>query len=133
MVFDTTISFRDLKGTQTILMVDDEDLLLGMGQTILSAYGYRVLTANSGQRALEIFSNEPSAVHLVITDMVMGGMGGRELAEHIHRISPQTPILYTSGFVRPAGHEEEHNYLQKPFTSRDLLVKAKTLLSGNLS
>ena len=50
VVFDSSLSFRDLKGSQTILMVDDEDLLLVMGQTILSAYGYRVLTANSGQR-----------------------------------------------------------------------------------
>src|SRR5260221_2491736 len=61
----------DLTGDQTILMVDDEDLLLTMGQTILSAYGYRVLTANTGQKALEIISTRDQPIYLVITDLLL--------------------------------------------------------------
>lgn len=134
VVFDTAMSLRDLNGTQTILMVDDEDLLLAMGNTVLSAYGYRVLSANSGQRALEIFSQAPESVDLVITDMVMPGMGGRELSENLHRISPHTPVLYTSGFVRTATTTEDAlTFLQKPFTSQELLTKVKTLLSTDIS
>src|SRR5207244_2681826 len=72
----------DLSGTQTILMVDDEDLLLTMGQTILSAYGYQVVTANSGQKALEVLRQNKTPVDVVITDLVMPTMSGRELIEH---------------------------------------------------
>jgi nitrogen-specific signal transduction histidine kinase len=119
----------DLNGTQTILMVDDEDLLLTMGKTILSAYGYQVLTANSGQKGLEIFSKGEPAVDMGITDLVMPGMSGRELTEKIHQLSPQTPVLCTSGYIR-ANHEAEGGYLQKPFTSQELLAKVKAVLAG---
>ena len=83
-------------------MVDDEDLLLTMGQTVLSTYGYHVITANSGQKALDLLARDP-AVNLVITDLVMPAMSGRELIEHLHRISPSIRILCTSGYVWPAG------------------------------
>ena len=126
---DTVINPDNLTGAETILMVDDEDLLLTMGQTVLSAFGYKVLTANSGQKALEILSQGETHVDLVITDMVMPAMSGRELADHIYRVAPHTRILCTSGFVRPSGDNQETNYLQKPFTSQDLLVKVKQMLT----
>jgi CheY-like chemotaxis protein len=131
IVRDSGVGSKELNGTQTILMVDDEDLLLTMGETILSAYGYRVLTANSGQKALDILSKRDTPVDLVITDMVMPAMSGRELAEHIHRLAPGTRILCTSGFVRPSKEDEvsDQRYLQKPFTSRDLLIKVKSVLA----
>jgi signal transduction histidine kinase len=128
-IVQESLPSNDLNGNQTILMVDDEDLLLTMGQTILSAYGYRVLTANSGQKALEILARGDTTVDLVITDLVMPTMSGRELVEHIHQLAPQTRILCTSGFVRPPNHREDDAYLQKPFTSQDLLVKVKNALS----
>lgn len=120
--------FEELKGSQTILMVDDEDLLLGVGKTILTAYGYRVLTANSGQKGLEIFSKGDPKIDLIITDMVMPGMSGRELIEHIRRLSSTIPILSISGFVRSPSQEEEASYLRKPFTSQELLQKVKWLI-----
>ncbi len=121
---------RDLSGSQTILLVDDEDLLLTMGQTILSAYGYRVLTANSWQKALDVLARNDPAVDLVITDLVMPGMSGRELVEKIHSNDPSMRILCTSGYVWPASQDSDTAYLQKPFTSQDLLVKVKTALAG---
>jgi nitrogen-specific signal transduction histidine kinase/CheY-like chemotaxis protein len=117
-------------GGKTVLMVDDEDLLLTMGQTILSAHGYRVLTANSGQKALDILGQEDAAVDLVITDLVMPAMSGRELVEHIHRLEPAMRVLCTSGYVWPADHENGGAYLQKPFTTEELLVKVKQMLAG---
>jgi two-component system, cell cycle sensor histidine kinase and response regulator CckA len=121
-------SEEDLKGNQTVLMVDDEDLLLTMGQTILSAYGYRVLTANSGPKALELLAKGEPAVDLVITDLVMPVMSGRELVEKIRASAPDMRVLCTSGYVRPAGQESTALYLQKPFTSQELLLKVKAAL-----
>jgi two-component system cell cycle sensor histidine kinase/response regulator CckA len=129
-VKDDSIAPADLSGTQTILMVDDEDLLLTMGQTILSAYGYRVLTANSGQKALDILSRPDVQVDLVVTDLVMPGMSGRELVEHVRVLAPATRIICSSGYVRPSGQgQEDTGYLQKPFTSQDLLLKVKHALA----
>jgi two-component system cell cycle sensor histidine kinase/response regulator CckA len=121
----------DLNGTQTVLMVDDEDLVLTMGQTVLEAYGYRVLTANSGQKALDLLAQTDTPVDLLITDLVMPAMSGRELVEQVHRVSPETRIICSSGYVRPTAQEEEDaSYLQKPFTSQELLLKVKQTLAG---
>jgi signal transduction histidine kinase/ActR/RegA family two-component response regulator len=129
-VLDDGITSGDLSGTQTILMVDDEDLLLTMGKTILSTYGYRVLTANGGQKALDVLSRKDSKVELVITDLVMPAMSGRELVEHIRQVSPSMRIICTSGYVWPAGQETDGAYLQKPFTSQELLLKVKQALNA---
>jgi signal transduction histidine kinase/PAS domain-containing protein len=119
----------DLGGTQTILFVDDEDLLLTMAQMILSSYGYTVLTANSGQKALEIFTQSKKKIDLVITDLVMPNMSGRELSEQILRQAPHARIVWSSGYVRASSPEEQERYLQKPFTSQDLLRKVKQVLT----
>lgn len=128
IVKDSTQAGDDLTGNQTILMVDDEDLLLTMGETILSSYGYRVLTANSGQKALEIISKSDKPIDLVITDLVMPVMSGRELAEQVRRLSPGTRIMSTSGYVWPGSKQEATTYLQKPFTTQELLMKVKHVL-----
>jgi len=129
LVRDDVASGQDLTGNQTILMVDDEDLLLTMGETVLSSFGYKVLTANSGQKALDIISKAERPIDLVITDLVMPNMSGRELVEHVRRVSPATRVLSSSGYVRPAEEQEHTAYLQKPFTSQDLLLKVKQALA----
>jgi nitrogen-specific signal transduction histidine kinase/CheY-like chemotaxis protein len=128
IVHDPGLASDDLNGSQTILIVDDEDLLLTMGQTILCSYGYRVLTANGGQKALDILAQNQPPVDLVITDLVMPAMSGRELVEHIRRVSPETRIICTSGYIWPAGQENDGTYLQKPYTSQELLLKVKEAL-----
>lgn len=120
----------ELNGSQTILMVDDEDTLLTMGQTVLSSFGYRVLTANNGQKAMELLARNDPAIDLVITDLVMPSMSGRELAEHIQRIAPRTRVICMSGFVRSPHQESEPSYLQKPFTAQDLVIKVKQALTA---
>jgi two-component system, cell cycle sensor histidine kinase and response regulator CckA len=119
----------DLSGSETILMIDDEDLLLTMGEMVLSSFGYQVLTASSGPKALEIFTEKAREIDLVITDLVMPQMSGRELIERLRRISPGVKVICASGFVRPPSSEENENYLQKPFASQDLLRKVKQVLS----
>jgi CheY-like chemotaxis protein len=116
-----------LSGTETILIVDDEELILKLGETVLSTYGYRVLTATSGPRALQLLQEATQPIDLVVTDMVMPTMSGRELIEHIRRIAPQTRIMCSSGYVRPP-QSDDAPYLQKPFTSQQLLVKVRQAL-----
>ena len=106
-----------------------KDLLLTMAETILTEYGYCVLTANSGQKALAILSGENVQIDLVITDLVMPAMGGRELIERIRQLAPGMRILCTSGYVLPADKQAGTPYLQKPFTSRELLAKVKQVLA----
>ncbi len=65
----------------------------------------------------------------MITDLVMPNMSGRELTEHVQRISPRTRILWSSGYVRKDSSEDHRTYLQKPFTSQDLLRKVKEVLA----
>lgn len=127
-VRDTAVDEQDLRGNQTILFVDDEDLLLTMGRMVLSEYGYRVLTANSGQKAMEVLDRE-SKIDLVITDLVMPSMSGRELVEHIAERRPDLPVLCTSGYVWQGTQDQDTAYLQKPFTSQELLLKVKHVLS----
>jgi signal transduction histidine kinase/CheY-like chemotaxis protein len=129
IVRDAPMADSDLTGTQTILFVDDEDLLLTMGRMVLSSYGYTVLTANSGQKALELFTHSKKKIDLVITDLVMPNMSGRELSEHILRASPETRIIWSSGYVRSANAQEQERYLQKPFSAPDLLRKVKQVLA----
>ena len=119
----------DLRGHATVLLVDDEDLMLTMGQTVLSAYGYRVLTANSGQAALEILSRG-ERVDLVVTDLVMPAMSGRELVEHIQRLTPGMRILCTSGYAHAAATGSADEFLQKPFNSQALLLKVRQMVKG---
>lgn len=120
---------EDLQGSHTVLIVDDEDLILTMAQAILSSYGYHVLTASSGQKALEIIRKHESEIHLMVTDLVMPLMSGRELVEQVRRLSPHTRIFCISGYAWPAGRENDSSYLQKPFTSRELLVRVKEALT----
>jgi len=128
-VLEGTATDENLHGTQTILVVDDEDILLTMAETILTEYGYRVLTANSGQKALTILSGDDTNVNLVITDLVMPTMGGRELVERIRQIAPAVRILCASGCVLPPDQQIGLMFLQKPYTSRDLLIKVHQALA----
>jgi two-component system cell cycle sensor histidine kinase/response regulator CckA len=112
-------------------MIDDEELLLTMGEMVLSSFGYHVVTANSGQKALELFSELHGKIDLVITDLVMPKMSGRELIEQLRRLAPQVKIICSSGYIRALNTEEEEMYLQKPFTSLDLLRKVKQALTSS--
>ena len=119
-----------LHGTGTILVVDDESLILTMGETILAEFGYKVLTANGGQKALAILSRDDVKVDLIITDLVMPGMGGRELVERVRQLAPQMKILCMSGYLMPTDKQTGTAYLQKPFSTVELLAKVKFALTG---
>lgn len=119
---------QELRGSGSVLVVDDESLVLTMAETILSDFGYQVLTASNGQKALQVLGQPGVKVDLVITDLVMPGMGGRELTERIHQLYPDLPVMPTSGYVMPEDKQNGTGYLQKPFTTTELLLKVKAAL-----
>lgn len=122
---------ENLHGAESILVVDDEALMLTMAETILAEYGYKVMTANNGQKALALLSREDVKVDLLVTDLVMPVMGGRELIERARQLQPGMKILCMSGCVLPSEQQAGIPYLQKPFTSRELLAKARHALAKN--
>lgn len=123
-------------GSERILFVDDECVLVELGQELLEALGYNVTARTSSREALELFRAKPDDFDLVITDMTMPGLTGRELAGELLKICPDIPIIMCSGFTefinaneaRDAGIRE---FLMKPYvTSRMAQVIRKALSGG---
>jgi two-component system cell cycle sensor histidine kinase/response regulator CckA len=120
------------KGAETILLVEDEPMVLRLTKTLLERLGYTVLSAGSPREALRIALN-PGSVDLLISDMVMPELNGRDLAEQLVQLHPSLKCLFVSGYpahaitpsgVLPAGM----HFLQKPFTSSELAVKVREAL-----
>jgi two-component system, cell cycle sensor histidine kinase and response regulator CckA len=121
---------ENLSGEGTILFVDDEDMLTALGQMLLTFAGYKVLTANSAERALEVFEKTSEPIHLLITDMVMPKMNGRELIQRVQRSYPQTRVICSTACVRAASQVQDYNFLAKPFTAQELLRLVKSALAA---
>jgi two-component system, cell cycle sensor histidine kinase and response regulator CckA len=120
-------------GGETILLAEDDPSVRAVVSDVLAQKGYRVLRAGDGQSALEMAGAQPGRIHLLVTDLVMPGMTGRELADALTALRPGTPVLYISGYtddavVRHGVLEEGMPYLQKPFTPRALTAKVREVL-----
>lgn len=122
---EDVLADEDLRGDQTVLIVDDEELLLTMSEMVLTSFGYHVLTAANGRQALEVIEHPDSHVDLVVTDLVMPHMDGHQLIQRLHTVAPDLRVICTSGNFRPSNRELGVTYLQKPFTSQDLLRVVK--------
>jgi CheY-like chemotaxis protein len=126
---------QNLKGTETILLVEDSAAVRGAARQILVRQGYTVIACVDGDSALELLSSSNRAVDLLLTDVVMPVMSGRELAERIRARCPNASILYMSGYpdqtVMSHGMiETGMAYIQKPFTPEALARKVRQVLSG---
>jgi two-component system cell cycle sensor histidine kinase/response regulator CckA len=130
IVEDRHLVDEKLSGEGTILFVDDEDMLVALGQMLLSSAGYKVLTANSAERALEVFEQIREPIHLLITDMVMPKMNGRELIHRVRKSYPETRIICSTACVRTATTVQHFNLLSKPFTAQELLRLVKTAFAA---
>lgn len=124
----SAIGNTDLHGSETIMVVDDESMVLTMAETIFSEYGYKVLSAGTGQKALAMLSQGDIKVDLLVTDLVMPAMSGRELVERVRQLQPGVKVLCMSGCMLSPEQQAGLAYLQKPFTSADLLSKARQAL-----
>ncbi|BBO69739.1 hypothetical protein DSCA_36690 [Desulfosarcina alkanivorans] len=121
-----------ITGTGTILLVDDEDMILEVGQQILERLGYRVATANSGQQAIETLQQMGSKIDLVLLDMVMPGMGGGDVFDHIREILPDIRVILSSGYAIDGQAREIikrgcNGFIQKPFVVSELSQKISRL------
>jgi signal transduction histidine kinase len=124
------ISDDELAGKETILFVDDEEMVLTLAEMVLKSRGYRVLTANSGEKALKVFADTKSLIDLMITDMVMPKMNGRELIEKVHMLSPATRIVCATACSRSLEIEKRLDFLTKPFSAQQLLHKTREALTA---
>ena len=118
---------------ETTLIVEDHDEVRQLTAAILEECGYQVLAAAAGAEALVAAADHPGPIHLLITDVLMPHMSGKELAERLRQAHPETKVLYMSGYaadvfsrVGAAGPEIE--YIQKPFTPEELAIKVRKVL-----
>ena len=121
------------RGTETILIVEDEEEVLKLAGRILSRQGYTVLQTSSTSKALEICKEQKKSIHLILTDVVMPQMSGRELTDRCREIRQDFKVLYMSGYTDNAISlhgilEEGLEYIQKPFTVEGLAIKVREVL-----
>ena len=122
---------------QTLLVVDDEEMVRRLAARMLVALGFRVLVAGSGQEAVRLLRRGAHRIDGVVTDVAMPGIGGRELGETIAQCWPQIRVLYMSGFaagrmVTQGSLDPTVPFIQKPFTSEQLGRKVRELLAPPL-
>ncbi len=130
---DSLNHLESLSGNETVLLVEDEEAVRSLSREILESCGYTVIEASNGVEALNMCRDNQPKIDLLMTDIVMPQMGGRELAEKMLETVPAMKILFTSGYtddaiLRHGIIDEGTNFLQKPFTFDALARKVKSLL-----
>jgi two-component system, cell cycle sensor histidine kinase and response regulator CckA len=126
----------NLQGNETILLVEDEDLVRRVARRILENFSYKVLEAENGPAALQLGQDYPGPINLLLTDVVMPGMNGKELVEIWRQQYPETQVLYTSGYtenaiVQQGSLEQDTHFIQKPYRPELLARKVREVLDGH--
>ncbi len=122
-------------GTETVLLAEDEDAVRSLVRDVLEVGGYKVLEADSGEKALAVAARETGTIHLLLTDVVMGGMNGRELAERLRPVRPGLKVLFMSGYTEDAilrhGVLTAHTaFIPKPFSPAGITAKVREVLDA---
>lgn len=123
-------------GEETIMLIDDEENILDLGTRMLKKYGYKVVPALGARQAIKAYEKKKDKIDLVILDIIMQGMDGRECALELAKINPNIIILFTSGFradpaVREILLQIKGDFLQKPFNMQTFLIKVRDILDQN--
>jgi CheY-like chemotaxis protein len=118
---------------QTVLLVEDEAAIRKLGSTMLRQLGYQVLPANTPSEALRLAEERAGEIALLLTDVVMPEMNGRDLADHLRSLYPAIKILFMSGYtsnviVHRGVLDDGVNFLAKPFSKNDLALKVHSAL-----
>ena len=127
--------FRSTTGTETILLVEDDETVRELAVEILTINGYTVVEARNGVEALDIYKEKSDEIDMLVTDVVMPQMGGKELAEKLAVIAPDLKVLFLSGYTNRAIVQQgildlKTNFLQKPFTLGAFAGKVRSLLDS---
>jgi len=125
-----------LKGTETLLLVDDEDIIIEVGKQMLESLGYEVLLAKSGGEAIDLYTKNRDKVDMVILDMIMPEMGGGETYDRLKAINPTIKVLLSSGYsinekADAILKQGCNGFIQKPFDLRKLSRKIRSVLNKN--
>ena len=121
------------KGTGTVLLVDDEEMVIDVGRQILERLGYEVLDASGGRQAIDTFRQNRDNIDLVLLDMIMPKMGGGETFDQLRKIDPEIRVLLSSGYSIDGRAQDILNrgcngFIQKPFNLNELSQKLKEIL-----
>jgi CheY-like chemotaxis protein len=121
---------------ETVLVVEDEEALREVTKRIFTRNGYEVITAANGAEALRIAAGHPGEIHLLVTDVVMPQMLGKEVAEKMRVIKPEIEVIFMSGYARPVLASQGRldpgvALVEKPFSEADLLATAGKVLNGH--
>ena len=124
-----------LRGTETILLVEDDEPVRRLVHAVLQNCGYRLLDAANGVEALSTCEQSEEPIHLLVTDIVMPGMSGRELANHLAALRPEIKVLFMSGYadeaiVHHGMPDADTTFIQKPFAPDALARKVRDVLDG---
>lgn len=128
---DSTLSIEHVSSRgETILLAEDEAGVRKYTREILKRYGYLILEARNGVEALDVARKHSAPIHLLLTDIIMPGMGGMELTEKFKAEFPSVPVLFMSGYADQIirNWDALSAYIQKPFTLTDLLTQVRELL-----
>jgi CheY-like chemotaxis protein len=133
-----TVAGDSLMGTETVLVVEDVEAVRAVTRRMLERYGYRVLEAADGEAAIRLAANAAEHIHLLLTDVVMPNVSGRDLAEVFAKTYPDSKVLFMSGYtddaiVRHGTLQEGIAYLQKPFTPDSLASKVRKVLDATVA
>ena len=120
-------------GTETIMVVEDQEMVCNMVRKVLESRGYTVLSAHSGEKAIDIVTKYEGTIHLLLTDMVMTGMGGRELYHRLVTSTPSLKVIYMSGYTDEIIDEQGIiekgiQFIKKPFSIESLVEKVREVL-----
>ncbi|MCP4577665.1 MAG: response regulator [Deltaproteobacteria bacterium] len=124
-----------IRGKETILFLDDEDMILEVAKEVLEHLGYKVLTAGSGKEAVKIFDDNKDQIDIVLLDMIMPDMSGGDVYDRMKDISPEVKALLSSGYSI-SGQATEimdrgcNGFIQKPFKMKELSQKLREILGG---
>jgi DNA-binding NtrC family response regulator len=126
-------SLAALRGNETVLLVDDDDQVRGLARTVLRRNGYDVLEAQNAGEAILVSDKFGGPIHLLLTDVVMPRVNGRELAARLSKARPSMRVLLCSGYGdEPTGEDVvAHGFLQKPITPETLLGKVRQVLDDD--
>jgi CheY-like chemotaxis protein len=130
------VAYQRAPKGETVLVVEDEEALREVTERIFTRNGYRVITAANGHEALALVAHHVGEIHLLVTDVVMPQMLGKEVADRVHELRPEIKVLYMSGYAQPVlasqGRLEPGVALvDKPFSEAALLDMAGQVLNGN--